>query len=475
MCTSPIKIRNHSKTYIVGVDKPYLLVPCGHCPECKKRKSNDLFVRSYFEFQYTKRVGGFAQMYTLTYSDEFLPRCTSLNIPCFSREHITNFLKRLRQRICRLYSVTNSELRYTLCCEYGGLRQRPHYHVNFFVNNSQVTPAQLKQLVRDSWSYGFISTTDINDGVVSSLSGLAYVCKYVSKDCCTYDFFESQKKYLKENLLFDELDILKKHMPFNRRSIGFGIFALSSNAKHSISYNNLKNRSISIPDYKLGFRNFALPLYYTRKLLYDAYTEFYVDFDGKKQYRTSFFLNDLGKSLKRDNIDNFLTSTNALFQSSFFSIDSNCIDFVNKRLNTNYDVLSFKKMILQGSHNFNDDFCKFALLYAPYIALDSEYRNNFDSSIDIDYYFYLSEDLTDLKLSKYLGTYNYGDTPDSLTTLNDVFLSHLLGVIKNPYYSSFVDVLNIFDYVFEYNCIKNHHKSIEFEKSALFRRYVYNF
>lgn len=481
MCLSPIRIKNKTKTFVEGLDSPYLLVPCGHCPECQKRRSNDLFVRSYFEYQETKKLGGFAQMFTLTYNEACLPKCTSLNIPCFSREDITNFLKRLRQRLCRRYGVSKSDLRYSLCSEYGGLRQRPHYHIIFFVNIPCALPSVFKKMVIDSWNFGYVSTTSINDGVITSLSGVAYVCKYCSKDTNTYNFFKSQLEFLKRKNLNNEIDELKHCMPFNRRSLGFGNFGMDKSAPYHISLENLRTRSINLPDYKCGVRTFSLPLHYVRKMLYNSYTTCNPTPQGNK-WSVSFFLNELGRSLRAENMTKFIDASKKLLSQSYCNITPACVSYVCNRMSLPFESTpdyfrEFKANLLRLSDNFSDEFCRFYSLYSSFTYLPNEYITN-DSDMPLDEFFDWQDNLVNLKEQSFLvlqGFMREQDIDRQVFALQDLFTNKLANMLQSEKCSQFLECMYFLEYIFDYVNSVALNKCLEFEKSALYRKYVLNY
>lgn len=475
MCLHPVKILNKSNTFIHGLDKKFISVPCGKCPECQRKRSNDVFVRSYFEYELTKKCKGFAVLYTLTYSDSHLPFCTSRHIPCFSREDITNFFKRLRQRLCRKYGLSSSDLRYLLVCEYGGLRQRPHYHCIFFVNNSLVTPAVFKFCVIQSWKKGYVSTTKINDGVLVNVSGIAYVSKYVSKDTNTSKFFASQLNWLRVNSP-SEVDDLKKHMPFTRRSLHYGEYAFYTDSDFRIDYSNLRDREIFVPDYNIGVRKFSLPLYYVRKALYTSYVEFVYDDKGKKVWKTSYFLNDLGKSLRNYHIEKYIDASRRLFHSAYARIDVSALSYLNKKFCSSFDLVSFRSEVLALSDNFSKDFLKFVNLIAPYYEYSSmsEYDNLVGSSPDFDLIQSLELKCIDMKES-YFNFLHGSDIDISYDCCQSYLLSSLVSFLRSSSSVRFMRCLRYFDVLFEYFNSIDYRKGVEFEYSALYRKYVFNY
>lgn len=476
MCQCPVKIRNHSKTFTQGVDKEFLLVPCGKCPDCRQRKSNDVYVRSYFEYEQTKLMRGFAQMITCTYNDACLPKCTRFHIPCFSRDDITNFIKRLRQRLVRNYGVTGDVLRYTLSCEFGGERQRPHYHFIFFVNTPKIQPFAFVQLVRECWTFGFIATSNDNNGVIRNTKGIAYVCKYVSKDVITSSFFENQKKWLRA-IAPEEIEELEKHMPFNRRSLHFGDFGLSDKCKYRIKISDFVNRVVSLPDFN-GVCTFAMPLHYTRRVLYDSFCERVYNVKEKKYvYRTSFFLNDIGKALMSDNVSVFRSTTQRTYIRAIDSIDSGCASYLRSLTGVPFASVDYRRYLKRLTDNVSNDFIDFACFYSVYSLLHSNdsMERSVDSFEDMDVSALISDiqNIYDIKYYRYHGTDDCLTSRD-LINLKEYVVTHLVGVLSNDKYSRYMDALFLFDYVFKYVREQSMQSKIEFEKSYMYRKYVAN-
>lgn len=105
-----------------------IMVPCGKCDLCIKRKQDDYFIRSYFEwFDCVNARCGSVWFVTLTYEDSILPVLEDGTL-CFDSTHIQKFLKRLRR-------YSKLDFKYLLVSEYGGEYGRPHYHMLLFVDN----------------------------------------------------------------------------------------------------------------------------------------------------------------------------------------------------------------------------------------------------------------------------------------------------------------------------------------------------
>lgn len=106
-------LRAYSKTSRV------LLIPCGNCPNCLKRKAQEWTARLLKE----KESHPFAYFITLTYEklyDEETGEFKDIN-----KRDIQLFLKRYRKQF-------GVNLKYYVCGEHGETTNRPHYHAIFF-------------------------------------------------------------------------------------------------------------------------------------------------------------------------------------------------------------------------------------------------------------------------------------------------------------------------------------------------------
>lgn len=94
-----------------------ITIACGQCIGCRLERSRQWAVRCVHE----------ASLYsdncfiTLTYSDEFLPKNSSLDVT-----HFQKFMKRLRR------NFPDRKIRFFHCGEYGESTRRPHYHACLF-------------------------------------------------------------------------------------------------------------------------------------------------------------------------------------------------------------------------------------------------------------------------------------------------------------------------------------------------------
>lgn len=272
MCFSPVVIRNPKKNPVPGLDSKFLAVPCNHCPECRMHRQDDWYVRNFFEYDMVKNSGGYAQLFTLTYRPSKLPKCTHLNIPCFSRRDIQLFLKLLRDKV-------GTGLRFFMASEYGDEKHRPHYHFVFYCP-SHLDREFLKKSVAKSWHGGILYTSNINDGLVLDVRGIRYAAKYAVKDLLQDGWFLKQRNILKESLKMSgdmnrpsyreyceaQLKEFEKHRPFVQTSLDFGMYFFQS---EYFNRSLAEDGYVRIPSYKkVEGDKFKLPLYFERKMFY---------------------------------------------------------------------------------------------------------------------------------------------------------------------------------------------------------------
>ena len=73
MCTNPKRIVNRSRTLHNDHMKRYILVPCGHCDECRQQLQQDWTLRTEYEVRKYREKGGQVIFATLTYDSKYLP------------------------------------------------------------------------------------------------------------------------------------------------------------------------------------------------------------------------------------------------------------------------------------------------------------------------------------------------------------------------------------------------------------------
>lgn len=118
-----------------------ILVPCGRCPACRRRKQNEWAFRIMEEAKFS-RLTAFV---TLTYDDNNLVYSDS-GIPTLDPKRLQKFFKDLRY---------NFSFRYFACGEYGDHFDRPHYHFVLFTNDN-LSLAEIEEFIVKRWPDGFV-------------------------------------------------------------------------------------------------------------------------------------------------------------------------------------------------------------------------------------------------------------------------------------------------------------------------------
>jgi hypothetical protein len=130
----------------------FVELPCGRCITCRRSRARDWAFRCMLELS-RHDVAAFS---TLTYSDQYLP-------PTLQKQHLSGFLKRLRDR------VSPRVVRFFGSGEYGDSFDRPHYHVLLFgVHHSE-------RVIQAAWPAGFVQSKPVVPERV------AYVAGYTAK------------------------------------------------------------------------------------------------------------------------------------------------------------------------------------------------------------------------------------------------------------------------------------------------------
>lgn len=177
-CESPIQIVNprydkkpikwikwFSRRFIGEPFPPdfYLLVPCGKCLACQKRRSRDYKIRLLYElYRYPHSI-----FFTLTFDEKHLEKFKD----CPNRA-VRLFLDRLRKK----FPIFGNKVpRHWITAEYGEKRGRLHYHGLLFLD--KIIDFEPDDLLR-CWSYGRIDMSKILDIGKSA----NYLSKYVTKN-----------------------------------------------------------------------------------------------------------------------------------------------------------------------------------------------------------------------------------------------------------------------------------------------------
>lgn len=296
MCLSPIQIKNPKKRLRRSGGENYLItVPCGKCAECIALKRKESAFRAYYEAKNTIDKGGYIYFDTLTYNRKSLPKISEMldieidrkdNFSCFRKRDLTLFFKLLRKHLGKKYDIKNN-LKYFYTSEYGKSEnyiddkgrmrkgtKRPHYHILFFVKNSEIPKDEFIEEVNKCWVHGrtdyhqaykhFFSK---NDYTLDHLQNVCkYVSKYVTKDYGYSRMIENRIKRLsKYDISEDKMKEVEKEIKmFWHWSTNFGINGIEENK------NSIYDFKIRMPDKDKIWDEIKLPNYYKRKIMYNC-------------------------------------------------------------------------------------------------------------------------------------------------------------------------------------------------------------
>lgn len=333
-CISPIAVQNNSKRIYKNYRAKLInYVPCGKCYECRKQKTFDLMIRSYYD------ESDYVIFDTLSYSEKNVPWLKNeimqelnnqyelkfQNVRIIKYEDYQKFMKRLRKNMKKNYK--DVELKYICSAEYGHddnyiddygkMRKgtnRPHFHLIIFVKGN-ILPVVLSKMIKQNWKLGktdgvedkgllYFNCNRLFKDYLAKKNVVGYLCKYVTK---TNSYQAKLNEILKkiENQIYNQIfgtdkleekkndvkKILKKYNQFVRWSQGLGKEYLvdSSNIKQFMSKNYIQIRT------DLKNKKYSLPLYYNRKL-FKKYVKEYDEYQ----------LTELGKEYELKKLNNIL-------------------------------------------------------------------------------------------------------------------------------------------------------------------------
>jgi hypothetical protein len=143
----------------------WMALPCGKCPNCLKRRTSGWSFRLMKEGDISET----ALFVTLTYESSYVP-ISENGFMTLEKSAVQLFMKRLRKD-------SDKKLKYYAIGEYGGKRNRPHYHLILFNADAEK--------VEKAWSYYSpggrrISLGNVYIGSVTGAS-IGYVLKYMQK------------------------------------------------------------------------------------------------------------------------------------------------------------------------------------------------------------------------------------------------------------------------------------------------------
>lgn len=184
-------------------------VPCGKCPECKKRRASSWSFRLMKEYE--RAVSG--SFVTLTYDSDNIPLSKN-GFMTLRKEDLQKFFKRLRK-----LHPSGTPIKYYAVGEYGENYKRPHYHIILFNANTD--------LIHKAWKFGHIHIGTLTEASVG------YTLKYMSKAKATKLFARDDRapeksymsKGLGENYLTPQMIQWHKNKPTER------VYAVTSDSK----------------------------------------------------------------------------------------------------------------------------------------------------------------------------------------------------------------------------------------------------
>ena len=240
--------------------KTGLVVPCRQCLACRINYREAWKLRCLYELDNWDS----AAFITLTFSDKYL--LTKENPDSLDKKELQQFFKRLRLNAERKYgshqevnengnerSVSNKPIKYFACGEYGGERERPHYHaIVFGMDNFNDDD---RDLIKSSWNTSpdfrcedwMFDKERGRDSAIQEVTpdDIAYVCGYVEKK-----LFGAEAN--------SEYTLKGRTPPFSLMSQGLGLdFALKNKERlfaNAYTYTTTGKR-IGLPAYlrdKLG-------------------------------------------------------------------------------------------------------------------------------------------------------------------------------------------------------------------------------
>lgn len=216
----------HTPFILTTVDPP-IPVPCGKCPQCKRRRVDNWVFRL---LQEEKRATS-AYFVTLTYATQTVP-ISDNGFMTLRKSDVQNYMKRLRKR------CLGANIKYYAAGEYGSKRKRPHYHIIVFNCPSDFD-------LREAWSLDGSPIGEVHIGTCTGDS-IAYCMKYIDKS--TWKSGHSRDDRVPE---------------FSLMSKGLGECFLTDEVRRY--YKEDLSRMFVV--YKGGYRK-SMPRYY-RKKLYD--------------------------------------------------------------------------------------------------------------------------------------------------------------------------------------------------------------
>ena len=255
MCLNPTRILNRNYDPSDPYSPKWLVLPCGHCAECRDIRTMAYSYRFQTETFNCQSHHGKASFITLTYDDAHLPKVlykdsrnyrTHKTYECstWNKKHVQNYFKTIRQKLYLAYGVERDAFKYSLVCERGkNGTKRPHYHFCAWVYAPDILPLK-PQLLHDYdehthkviheyhgdehlhayidycwshfWTYGEMVKVENVDR--DSAGAAKYIAKYVTKQMSDKFYFIPKDCIVHHNQFIDYKDMEM----FTLQSIGVG-------------------------------------------------------------------------------------------------------------------------------------------------------------------------------------------------------------------------------------------------------------
>lgn len=147
-------------------DEPEIGFPCGKCPDCLARRASGWSFRLMQEYKHCHS----AYFITLTYNTHYVP-LTPKGYMSLRKSDCQLFMKRLRKLHGKNYE---HRIKYYIAGEYGGITDRPHYHMLLFNADLDIVPK--------AWRIGNDPIGHIDFGNMQfNAAMVGYTLKYMSK------------------------------------------------------------------------------------------------------------------------------------------------------------------------------------------------------------------------------------------------------------------------------------------------------
>lgn len=157
-CITPITLNKDDTKAVRGYRTQ--IVPCGKCPECKKRKQLEWIFRLKVQLKHSKN----AFFTTLTYEN---PPESFNGYKTFDSSDHQKFIKRLRKH-AQSQNLASKNFKYYSVSEYGTKTERPHFHQILFNLPEELSN---KDLFAAIWGKGLVDIQIANHNAIAYVTG----------------------------------------------------------------------------------------------------------------------------------------------------------------------------------------------------------------------------------------------------------------------------------------------------------------